>query len=117
MHRILLKSKIHRTRVTEANVDYEGSITIDTALMNAADIAPWEKVHIWNVTNGNRLETYAIPGKENSGVVCINGAAAHLVSKGDIIIIGTFAEVDEEKIENYEPKCIYVNEKNEILGI
>ena len=115
MRRQMLKSKIHRARVTDANVAYEGSVTIDSSLMNAADILPWEKVQIWDVTNGARLETYAIPGKEGSGVVCINGAAAHHVKVGDIVIIATYAEYEEEACRILEPKRILVDEKNRPL--
>lgn len=119
MRRTLLKSKIHRARVTDANVEYEGSITIDENLMKSADILAWEKVHIWDVTNGNRLETYAIPGKEGSGVVCINGAAAHHIHVGDIIIIGTFSDYDEDQCRVHRPRKILVDPKNQnkILGI
>lgn len=115
MRRQMLKSKIHRARVTDANVDYEGSITIDSSLMKAADILPWEKVYLWDVTNGERLETYAIPGKEESGVVCVNGAAAHHVRVGDLVIIATFAEYEDEACQNFEPKRILVDEKNRLL--
>lgn len=111
----MLKSKIHRARVTDANVNYEGSITLDSALMRSADILPWEKVHVWDVTNGARLETYAIPGKENSGVVCINGAAAHHVKVGDRVIIATYVDLEEEDCRNFEPKRILVDEKNRPL--
>lgn len=118
MNRQLLKSKIHRARVTDANLEYEGSITLDETLMEAADILPWEKVFIWDVTNGARLETYAIPGKADSGVVCINGAAAHRVAVNDIIIIGTFAEYDDAQAAAHQPKKILVDPKNrnKILG-
>lgn len=108
----MLKSKIHRARVTDANINYEGSITMDAALMKAADILPWEKVHIWDVTNGSRLETYAIPGKEGSGVVCINGAAAHHVQIGDRVIIATYAVLEDSDCQMFEPKRILVDEKN-----
>lgn len=119
MRRTLLKSKIHRARVTDANLEYEGSVTVDARLLQAADILPWEKVHIWDVTNGVRLETYAIPGKENSGVVCINGAAAHRVNIGDIVIIGTFAEVEEEQAKTHQPRKVLVDpeNRNAILGV
>lgn len=119
MKRTVLKSKIHRARVTDANVEYEGSVTLDAALMQAADILPWEKVHIWNVTNGSRLETYAIPGKEGSGVVCVNGAAAHQVHVGDLVILGTFTELEEEIARKFEPKKVLVDpqNRNKILGV
>ena len=109
----LLKSKIHRAVVTEACLDYEGSISIDTKLMEKADIIKYEKVHVLNVTNGNRLETYAIPS-EKRGVVCINGAAAHLVSPGDVVIIVCYAQMDRNAAINYNPKIVLLDEKNEI---
>jgi aspartate 1-decarboxylase len=117
MHRMMLKAKIHRARVTDANLEYEGSITIDETLMKAADIHPFEQVQIYNVTNGNRFETYAIKGEPHSGVICINGAAAHQVSKGDIIIIANYALLNEEERSNHHPKLIYVDETNKIINI
>ena len=101
----LLKSKIHRAIVTEACLDYEGSISIDKKLMQKADIIKYEKVHILNVTNGNRLETYAIPS-EKKGDVCINGAAAHLVSPGDVVIIVCYTQMDRNAALNYSPKIL-----------
>ncbi|MEN8161280.1 MAG: aspartate 1-decarboxylase, partial [Myxococcota bacterium] len=91
MIRTLLKSKIHRATVTEANLEYEGSVTIDTDLMEAGDLVPYEQVQIYDCTNGSRLTTYAIPGEAGSGEICINGAAAHLVKPGDIVIIASYA--------------------------
>src|SRR5512147_875800 len=96
MRRSLFKSKIHRATVTDANLAYEGSVTIDSTLMRAADILPFERVHIWDVTNGSRLETYALEGEPGSGVVCVNGAAAHQVGPGDVVIIATFAEAEDD---------------------
>jgi aspartate 1-decarboxylase len=113
----MLKAKIHRARVTDGNLDYEGSITIDEALMEAADIHPFEQVQIYNVTNGNRFETYALKGEPNSGVICINGAAAHQASKDDIIIIANYGLLDEEEHTNHHPKLIYVDEANRIINI
>tara|TARA_B100000686_G_C16011219_1_gene581382 strand:+ start:131 stop:475 length:345 start_codon:yes stop_codon:yes gene_type:complete len=109
----LLKSKIHRAIVTEACLDYEGSISIDKKLMQKADIIKYEKVHVLNVTNGNRLETYAIPS-EKKGDVCINGAAAHLVSPGDVVIIVCYAQMDRNAALNYSPKILLLDKKNEI---
>ena len=109
----LLKSKIHRAIVTEACLDYEGSISIDKKLMQKADIIKYEKVHILNVTNGNRLETYAIPS-EKKGDVCINGAAAHLVSPGDVVIIVCYTQMDRNAALNYSPKILLLDKKNEI---
>jgi aspartate 1-decarboxylase len=112
--RTMLKSKIHRARVTDGNIAYEGSITIDKKLMEAADILPYEQVHILNVNNGARFHTYAIEGKENGGDICLNGAAARLVAKGDIVIILTYHELEEEQCRNYHPRLVYVDEKNRI---
>jgi aspartate 1-decarboxylase len=116
MQRIMLKAKIHRARVTEGNLDYEGSITIDETLMEAADIHPFEQVQIYNVTNGNRFETYALQGERNSGVVCVNGAAAHQASKDDLIIIANYGLLDEEE-RTHHPKLIYVDEANRIIKV
>ena len=109
----LLKSKIHRATVTDACLDYEGSISIDQTLLNAANIVPHEKVHVLNVTNGNRLETYALPSNKK-GEVCINGAAAHLVSPQDIIIIVSYAQMTVDEAKSFNPTIIYPNELNEI---
>src|ERR1700752_451523 len=109
MKRVLLKSKIHRATVTEANVDYEGSITVDKDLMDASDLIPYEQVDIFNVTNGHRFFTYVIEGKPGSGVICTNGAAAHLAREGDTIIIASFAQYNEEECKRHEPKLVYVN--------
>lgn len=115
--RTLLKGKIHRATVTEANLDYEGSITIDAALMEAADILPFEQVHVLDVNNGNRLITYAIPGEPHSGQICINGAAARLVSVGDIVIILNYVTLPEEEARRHQPSLVYVNQRNEIVRI
>ncbi|MBN1255708.1 MAG: aspartate 1-decarboxylase [Deltaproteobacteria bacterium] len=115
MQRIMLKAKIHRASVTDANLDYEGSITIDEALMEAADILPFEQVQIYNVTNGNRFETYTIKGERNSGVICINGAAARKASKGDVVIIASYGLFFEQEYAHHRPKLIYVDEANRII--
>ena len=115
MRRILFKSKIHRATVTHADVDYEGSVTIDVDLLRAADILPYEKVAVWNVTRGTRLETYALEGEAGSGVICINGAAAHLNKPGDLVIIATFAEAEEHEARNWKPTVVFVDEKNRIV--
>jgi aspartate 1-decarboxylase len=112
--RTMLKSKIHRARVTDCNIDYEGSITIDKALMDAADILPYEQVQILNVNNGARFSTYAIEGKENAGDICLNGAAARLVAKGDVVIILTYADMEEEEARRYHPRLVYVDAQNKI---
>ena len=97
MLRTLLKSKIHRATVTESNLDYVGSLTIDSYLMELADIKEYEQIQVLNVTNGNRLITYAISGQKNSGVICANGAASHQIKKGDLVIIVSYAQIDEKK--------------------
>jgi aspartate 1-decarboxylase len=112
--RTMLKSKIHRARVTDCNISYEGSITIDKGLMEAADLAPYEKVEVLNINNGARFNTYAIAGKANSGEICLNGAAARLATKRDIIIILTYHYIEEEKIHDYQPHLIYVDVDNKI---
>lgn len=114
MMRTMLKSKIHRANVTDANIDYEGSITLDKKLMAAADIFPYERVLVLDVNNGARLETYAIEGPAGKGDVIINGAAARLVHKGDKIIIITFSPMDDRQAKSHHPKLVYVNEKNAI---
>jgi aspartate 1-decarboxylase len=113
--RTMLKSKIHRARVTDANIDYEGSITIDRKLMAAADILPYEQVHVLNINNGARFTTYAIEGREGAGDICLNGAAARLAVKGDIVIILTYAQVREEEVKDYRPRIVHVNENNAIV--
>ena len=110
----MLKSKIHRATVTDANLDYEGSIALDPVLMKEADLIEFEKVHVLDVTNGSRLETYVIKGKENSGEVCINGAAAHLVNINDLVIIASYCSLNEEELINFKPTIILVDEKNQI---
>src|SRR5882762_9392377 len=116
MRRQLFKSKIHRANVTHADLDYEGSVTIDTALMRAADILPYERVHIWNATNGSRLETYALEGPEGSGLICVNGAAAHHARPGDVVILATFAEAsDEDEARAWKPIVVRVDPHNRIV--
>ena len=112
----MLKAKIHRARVTDANLDYEGSITIDEALMETADILPFEQVQIYNVTNGNRFETYVLKGERDSGVICINGAAAHQAGKDDLVIIANYGLLAEEE-HTPHPKLIYVDEANRIIKV
>ena len=115
MERIMLKSKIHRATVTGADLHYEGSVTIDRDLMDAADIVSYEKVAVWNVTNGSRLETYAIEGERGSGVICLNGAAARLVSPKDLVIIASFVNMNNEAAMKHEPKLVFVDERNRML--
>ncbi|GHG80356.1 aspartate 1-decarboxylase [Comamonas sp. JC664] len=115
MRRILFKSKIHRATVTQADLDYEGSVTIDRDLLRAADIVENEKVAVWNITQGTRLETYALEGEAGSGVICINGAAAHLNKPGDLVILATFAEVEEAEVPNWKPKVVFVDKDNRVV--
>lgn len=112
MQRQIFKSKIHRATITEANLDYEGSITIDSDLLKCADILPYEAVHVWNITNGNRLMTYALEGAPNSGCICINGAGAKLCSVGDLVIIATFATISEHELKTWKPIVISVDKYN-----
>jgi len=115
--RIMLKSKIHRARVTEVNLDYEGSITIDKKLMDEADILEYEQVQVLDVNNGARFATYAIEGREGGGEICVNGAAARLVAKGDTVIILTYCHVPTEEARDYAPTVVSVNARNEITGV
>ncbi len=117
MQRHMLKSKIHRATVTEANVHYEGSLTLDAHLMHAADIVPYEEVHVWNVTRGTRFRTYAITGEIGSGVVCANGAAALLAAAGDLVIIATFTTVEDSELDDFRPKLVFVDEQNAIKSV
>jgi len=112
MKRKMLKSKIHRATVTGADLHYEGSITIDLDLMEAADILPYEAVDIWNVTNGNRFQTYAIEGRRGSGTICINGAAARLVAREDLVIIASWVDMDAEEAKSLDPKLVFVDGRN-----
>lgn len=114
MIRTMMKSKIHRARVTEANLNYVGSVTIDEDLLNDVDILPHEKVQIVNNNNGERFETYVIPGERGSGVICLNGAAARLVQKDDIIIIIAYANVDESELTTFKPKVALVDSNNKL---
>jgi len=108
----MLKSKIHRATVTEANIEYEGSVTIDADLMEAADLVPYEQVDIWDCTNGARLTTYAIPGEPGSGEICINGAAAHLIKPHDLVIIATWTQLDAAEADGFEARRVFVDERN-----
>jgi len=114
MRRTLLKSKIHRATVTQAELHYEGSVTIDRELLEAADIVLHERVEIYNITNGNRLNTYAIEGEAGTGTICINGAAAHHMNPGDLVIIATYAEYDENELDDHQPIVVQVDEQNRI---
>ncbi|PCF48365.1 aspartate 1-decarboxylase [Staphylococcus delphini] len=115
MIRTMMNAKIHRARVTEANLNYVGSITIDQDILDAVDILPNEKVAIVNNNNGARLETYVIAGERGSGKICLNGAAARLVQVGDVVIIMTYAQLDETELKSHSPKVAVMNEHNEIV--
>jgi aspartate 1-decarboxylase len=115
MRRTFFKSKIHRATVTQADLDYEGSVTIDEDLMDAAGIWNYEAVHVWNITRGTRLQTYAIQGQRGSGVICINGAAAHLNKPGDMVILATFAELEDSEARAFVPKVVLVDRQNKIV--
>jgi aspartate 1-decarboxylase len=117
MTRKLLRGKIHRATVTGADLHYEGSVTIDQDLMDACDLVDHEAVHIWNVTNGNRFETYAIAGERGSGVVCVNGAAAHQVAKGDLVIIAAFSWMAENEARAWKPHVVFVDAKNRAVDL
>jgi aspartate 1-decarboxylase len=117
MRRIMCKSKIHRARVTEAELYYQGSLTIDSDLLDAADIMPYERVQVCNINNGERFETYAIPGKRRSGIICLNGAAARLGSVGDEIIIITYGTFTEEELKHFRPIVVLVDKDNKIVDI
>ena len=114
MQRLMFKSKIHRATVTAANRDYEGSLTVDADLLEAADILPYEQIHVWDVTNGARLVTYALPGVRGSGEVCVNGAGAHLIKPGDLVIVATYTIMSGRKARKYEPTVVFVDGANRI---
>jgi aspartate 1-decarboxylase len=114
MQRTMCKGKIHRATITQANLNYIGSITIDVDLLEAADIYPYEKVQVVNINNGARLETYAIAGARGSGVICLNGAAARLNSEGDLVIIISYGQFDETEIRSLVPHVVFVDETNRI---
>ncbi len=114
---MMLRSKIHRATVTQADIDYVGSISIDADLLAAARIAEWEQVHILDITNGARLTTYAIPALAGSGSICINGAAAHLVHPGDMVILLTYEGVPEEAVDGHAPTVVHVDAENRIVDL
>ena len=115
--RTMLKSKIHRARVTSLNIDYEGSITIDKKLMTEAYILPYEQVQVLNLNNSARFTTYAIEGVRESGQICLNGASARLAKKGDIILILSYCQIEDSEANNLMPKLVYVNSQNRIIEI
>lgn len=114
MRRTMCKSKVHRAVLTGADLHYEGSLTLDVALMEAANILPFEKVSVVNINTGSRLETYAIEGERGSGTIQLNGAAARHGAAGDHVIVISYAEYEESELENFEPKLVFVDEKNRI---
>jgi len=114
MTRTLLKSKIHRATITESNIHYEGSMTIDQDLMEAADVVPFEQIQVYNIANGERFATYALEGPRGSGVICLNGAAARKGVVGDLIIIATYAAVQEKELQNFKPKIVQVDSHNHL---
>ena len=116
MQRTMLKSKLHRVRVTHSELDYEGSCAIDEVLLDAADIREYQQIDIYNVTNGARLTTYAIRAQRGSGIISVNGAAAHKANPGDILIIATYAMYSELELQKFHPQLVYVDEKNRITA-
>lgn len=117
MLRLMLKSKVHRATVTEADLDYEGSLTLDQELMDAADLQEFEGIAVYNITNGSRFETYVIKGQRGSGTVCINGAAAHLAGPGDLVIIASYAWMKEQEMHSRQPRVVLVDRKNRIKKV
>jgi aspartate 1-decarboxylase len=115
MKRTLLKSKIHRATVTDANLHYQGSVTVDPLLMDAADLVPFERVEIYNCTSGERFATYAIPGTPGRGEIVINGAAAHKATTGDVVILATYADYEDADCRSHQPSLVFVDEKNRIV--
>ena len=117
MIREMLRAKVHRVRVTEANLEYEGSLTLDAGLMAAGEFVPYEKVDVYNVTRGTRFTTYLIEGEEGSGVCCVNGAAAHLASADDLVIIASYAAVEESEIRGHQPLVVLVDARNRLREV
>ena len=117
MHLSMLKSKIHRAVITQAELNYVGSVTIDEDLMDAAGLIEYEHVHIVNVNSGSRIETYVIAGERGSGVICLNGAAARSGQKGDLVIIMAYADMTPEEVKSYRPKVVFVGDENEIVRV
>lgn len=117
MWRAFCRAKIHRVTITEADLTYQGSLTLDTELMAAADLLPYEQVHVLNLSNGARLETYVIPGPAHSGTVCLNGAAARLGAKGDLAIVMAYTWLDEHELVGFRPKLVFVDEGNRVVRV
>jgi len=116
VQKTMLQSKIHRATVTDSNLNYEGSITVDELLMEKANLIPFEQVHIYNINNGERFQTYVIPGPRNSGTMCLNGAAARKAVKGDLIIIANYVILDTEEAKQHKPKLVYVDAQNRMAS-
>ena len=116
MHVTMLKAKLHQARVTHAELEYEGSCAIDGRLLDTAGIREYEQIHIYNLNNGERFVTYAIRAEDGSGVISVNGAAAHKANPGDRVIICAYASLDEQELASFKPNLVYLNEKNEIKG-
>lgn len=114
MRKNMLNAKLHRVHVTHAELDYEGSVAIDGELLDAAQIHEYEKIEVYNVTNGERFSTYAIRAEKNSGIISVNGAAAHKADPGDIIIICSYVSLEQEELKNFKPRLVYVDESNHI---
>ena len=114
MHKTMLNAKLHRVTVTHSELDYEGSVAIDSALLDAAQIREYEQVEVYNVTNGERFTTYAIRAERNSGIISVNGAAAHRADPGDVVIICTYVSLDETELMQFKPKLVYVDKQNRI---
>jgi len=114
MRRTVLKSKIHRAIVTETNIHYEGSLSIDADLLDAADILPFEQIHVWDVTNGSRIITYAILGERGTGIIQVNGGGTHHIKKGDVVIIATFTDLKSRDAKKHKPRVILVDRENHI---
>lgn len=117
MRRQMLKSKIHRLTVTDADLNYEGSLSLDRDLMDVADLRPFERIEVYNINNGSRFSTYVIPAPRGSGTVKLNGAAARLGCKGDLIIVASYGDYEEEELENYRPILVYVDEHNRVMSV
>jgi len=119
LQRTMFRAKVHRIRVTECDVEYEGSLTLDTALMDAADMVPYERIEVYDIDNGNRFSTYLIEGQRGSGECCVNGAAARLVQKGDRLILATYTSVEatSEQLRGYEPRVVVVDAENRIKTV
>ena len=116
MKREMLRAKVHRVTVTEANLEYEGSLTLDRTLMDAGGFVPFEKVDVYNIARGTRFTTYLIEGERTSGVCCVNGAAAHLAGVGDLVIIASYATLEESEVEGHRPKIVLVDEKTTVFA-